>query len=91
MALWTSAVFSTTTSLRAELLAGLGAVREQALAVLGIRPRPRHDARAALVAALSHRLDLGGHLGLGDNALLDQQLAQADLHELEIAERPIAT
>ena len=95
IALCTCGVFSTASSLSA------GTSRpssSQALvpfsSSLFLKPRSTH-ARATTFAPRSgvraaHVLDRRVDLLLGEDALLHQQLAQADLHQLEVAERPVA-
>jgi hypothetical protein len=73
----------------AQLLACPGPVLQQSFPEIGVDPGTCHHLGAALGRALTHVLDLGVDLLVGQNALLDQKLAQADLHQLEVRERPV--
>ena len=67
--------------------ASLAAVLKQQFPVLGIDPRLGDNARALRRAAAVHVLDLLVHVIGGENALVDQEFAQADLHRPVVGER----
>ena len=58
----------------------LAAVPKQQFPVSGINPRPGDDARALRRTAVIHVLDLLADVIRGEDALVDQELAQRDLH-----------